>query len=268
VAQQAVSSRWLRVDILDVGHGDAIVVRTPAGHVLLVDAGTHDAGRLQVVPFLRSQGISTLDALVLTHPDEDHIGGAVPVLEQMRVLAVLTNGVTDDTMSARTVQRLIAQQRIPHTVLAKGSRLAGTGVDINVLHPPAGLVPGVPPESNDNAVVMRVGYGDRSVLLTADLEEAGIPIMLQQQAVGRASVLKVPHHGSRLGPAGAWLFEAVRPEISVISVGRLHHLPAQATVDSLARTGTTIYSTREAGAVSVRTDGGALDISCFRGCHP
>ena len=79
-----------------------VVVRTPSGHTLVVDAGTEEAGRFRVVPFLRAAGVTSVEALILTHTDHDHAGGAVPILQALPVRRLFTNGVQDDTMSARS----------------------------------------------------------------------------------------------------------------------------------------------------------------------
>jgi competence protein ComEC len=260
-----LASRWLTVDVLDVGHGDSIVVRTPAGRVLVVDAGSQDAGRYRVIPFLRRAGISTVDALVLTHTDEDHLGGAIPLLEELRVRRLLTNGAGDDTMSARRVTALARTHGVPATVVAAGMRVEGDpAATIEVLHPPAGLVPGTAPESNDNSVVLRVTKGAVSVLLTGDIEEAGLPWLLAHEGALRSSALKVPHHGSRLGEAGARFFHAVGPSVAVLSVGRIHHLPAPETVRALEAVGAAVYSTKTHGAIRLRTDGRQLLVTTFK----
>lgn len=265
VGARALDSRWLRVDVLEVGHGDSLLVRTPVGATLLVDAGSRDAGRWRVVPFLRHEGISSLDALVLTHTDEDHLGGALPLLQELGVRRLLTNGVRDDTMSARRLRRLAADQRVQEQVLAAGLRVeVDPSVTIEVLHPPCGLVPGVAPESNDNSIVLKLTKGRVSVLLTGDIEEAGLPWLLATGRVQGTTALKVPHHGSRLGEAGGAFFEAAQPAIAILSVGRVHRLPAAETVRLLEQTGAVLYSTRDDGMISLRTDGTRVDVRTFR----
>jgi len=266
VVLRAMESRWLRVDVLDVGHGDSIFVRLPSGGTVLVDAGTEEAGRFNVLPALRAAGVTLLDALVLTHPDEDHIGGAIPLLAELPVRRLLTNGVHDDTMSARRVRRLAEARGIPETALSAGTRVTlGDGVVLDVLHPPPGLVPGVPPPSNDNSLVLRVTKGSVSVLLTGDIEEIGLPVLLDRPQDLQAAVLKVPHHGSRLGRSGDELVRAVQPRLAVLSVGWVHHLPAAETLDTLTRHRVRVLSTRDAGAVQLRTDGERLEVRTFRG---
>ena len=266
VILHAQRSRQLTVDVMDVGHGDSILVRTPGGQAILVDAGSQEAGRYQVIPFLRYAGITSLDALVLTHTDEDHLGGAIPLLQQITVKQLLTNGVRGDTMSARQVRALASARGIPETVLAAGMTLEGDPrAVIQALHPPAGLVPGVAPKSNDNSVVLRVAKGNVSILLTGDIEEEGLPWLLRANAaLLHASVLKVPHHGSRLGRAGAEFFRAVSPRVAMLSVGRAHHLPARETLEALRHIGAHLYSTRDDGAIHMQTDGEHLYVRGFR----
>ena len=267
VIRRAHDARWLRVDVLDVGHGDCIVVRTPRGQTLLVDTGSQAAGRSRVIPFLRHAGITTLDALVLTHSDEDHLGGAIPLLDAVRVKRLFTNGAQDDTTTARTVRQRAAARHLEPTVLVDGMRLgAETGIEITVLHPPRGFVRGTSPVSNDNCVVVKATMGSVSVLLTGDIEEAGLPWLLRAHPALRATVLKVPHHGSRLGQAGERFFEAVHPQVAILSVGRIHHLPAPQTLRALATTGATVYLTRDDGAIQLKTDGRNLEVRSFK--HP
>ncbi len=265
VAGRVAASRDTRLTILDVGHGDCLLVRTPAGRTMLVDAGSADAGTRRVVPFLRREGITRLDALVLTHTDEDHVGGAAAVLGAVRVAHLLTNGVRGDTMSARNVRRIAQERQVPHTALSAGMRLSGEPrFAIEVLHPPRGLVPGSPPVSNDNSLVLRLVAGRVAMLLTGDIEEQGLTWLLAQRPAIRAAVLKVPHHGSRLGEPGERFFARVRPSLAVISVGEAHGLPAGETVERLRRLGALIRTTREHGAIQVRTNGERVTVRAFR----
>ena len=91
VVAYARAARWLRVEALDVGHGECLLVRTPRRHMILIDAGSQEASRSRVVPLLRARGISRVDVLVLTHTDEDHLGGAIPLLGAVRFRQLWTN---------------------------------------------------------------------------------------------------------------------------------------------------------------------------------
>ena len=259
------ASRWLEVTFLDVGHGDSIVVRTPGRQTLLVDAGTAQAGQYVVAPFLRARRWHTLEALILTHPDEDHLGGSLAVLRHLRVKALLTNGFPASTPTAQQVFALADRRGIPHRRLAAGTRLAGlAGMQIDILHPPVQGVPGTAAGSNDNSLVMRLTKGQASVLLCGDLEERGVPWLLASSQPLSSTILKVPHHGSALGSAGGAFFRTVRPRASIISVGRLHHLPDPGVLTMLEAIQSRVFLTRRDGAITVKTDGRHLRLYTSR----
>ena len=260
-----LASRWLEVTVLDVGHGDSIVIRTPNRQTILVDTGTRQAGQYTVVPFLHFKGWNTLDALILTHPDEDHVGGAIPLLGGVRVKRLLTNGFPATTHTAQAVFAGAEARRIPRAILAAGMRLTGApGVEMLVLHPPDGFVPGTSPGSNDNSLVLTLHMRRMRMLLCGDLEEAGVPWVLRWGPVLGSTVLKVPHHGSALGPHGRRFLEQVHPAAAVISVGRLHGLPSAEVLEELRAVGARVLLTRRVGAVTIRTDGKRLLVSTFR----
>ncbi|MBI4323082.1 MAG: ComEC/Rec2 family competence protein [Candidatus Omnitrophica bacterium] len=285
VAAQAGQAGWLEVTVLDVGHGDSLVIRTPSRQTLLVDAGTEEAGRFAVVPFLRYKGWHTLDALILTHFDEDHAGGAAPLLRALTVRRLFTNGSVGRTRTAREVLAYAKALHIPQEPLTAGMRLTGDAeLAMLVLHPPPGFVPGTEPSSNDNSVVMRLAKGDVSALLCADLETHGLPWVMRwgsaphrarhslasedgAGSVGGAlssTVLKVPHHGSALGPLGAAFVEQVHPATAVISVGRRRGFPSEEVMEILERVGAHVLLTRRDGAVTIRTDGRRVEVHTFR----
>lgn len=256
---------WLEVTALDVGHGDCLVIRTPSRQTLLIDTGSQEAGAYVVVPYLRYHGIQTVDALVLTHFDEDHLGGAIPVLQSARVRRVFTNGARPTTPTGHRVLALAREARIPQEALSAGRRLTGAaGVDMMILHPPERGVPGTRRESNDNSVVIKLTRGGVSWLLGGDLEEAGLPWLLAWGAVLRSTILKVSHHGSALGWRGQRFAQQVRPSMAIISVGRRHGLPSAETTAALVEVGAQVTTTREAGAITIRTDGTHLFVTTFR----
>lgn len=265
VRTEARASKWLEVTVLDVGHGDAVVIRTPSRHTLLVDAGTRDAGRYAVVPFLRARGYQTLDALILTHPDEDHIGGATAVLKHLRVRQLLTNGFEASGQTAQQVFALAEEHHVPRARITAGTTLAGlSSVEMCVLHPPPGFVPGTHPASNDNSVVMRVTMDKFSLLLCGDLEERGIPWLLASGQPLRSTILKVPHHGSALGSSQRAFLSAVTPKAAILSVGALHHLPDPEILSDLRNIRARLFLTRRDGAIAVRTDGARLFVHTYR----
>ncbi len=214
----------LLVAFLDVGQGDAILVRTPRGHALLVDTGglrgegNFDMGDRVVGPTLRALGVRRLEYLVLTHGDADHMAGASSVVRDFHPREIW-EGVPVPPFEP--LQRLRAQSDRAAIVwrnVHPGDRLSIDGVELVVWHPP-------PPDwerqkvRNDDSIVLEVRYGGASVLLTGDIGRE-----IEQTLVGRIPVaplriLKVPHHGSGTSSSYAFL-RAVHPAVAVVSAGR------------------------------------------------
>ncbi len=246
----------LTMYVLAVGQGDAIALRTPGGRWLLVDAGPRaggvDAGRRVVVPFLRRHGVRTLDALVLTHGDADHLGGAPAVVDALRPALVLEPGQPLGT--ALYLEHLAAVDRAGGRWQAAraGDLLEVDDVRIEVLHPDAAWI-ARELRPNENSIVLRVRFGAFDALLTGDIGWPAESALVAR--VGPVEVLKVGHHGSAGSTTPPWL-AAVRPMAAIVSVGanRYGH-PAPVVLERLTAVGTTIYRTDRGGTVTIRSDG-------------
>jgi competence protein ComEC len=255
----------LIVTFLDVGQGDAIVVQTPSGQVMAIDAGRStpegDEGRRTVIPFLRAQGIHRLNGLLLTHPDDDHAGGAVSILEQIPVDRLFINGAPSDAPVYRRALET-AQKRGAQTVaLAQGQRLDfRDGVRAEVLNPPSDSLSDHRSE-NDHSLVLRLVYGETELLLTGDAESKAEEEMLRSRADLRADVLKLGHHGSRTATSESFL-EAVRPQAAIVSAGprNLYGHPHAETIQRLEARHIPLFRTDQNGAVTVTSDGRLLRI--------
>jgi competence protein ComEC len=251
----------LHVAFLDVGQGDAILVTTPAGRQVLVDGGPSPAvlgaALAREMPFWDR----SLDLLVLTHADEDHVAGLVEALARYRVGAWLDNGRPSD--EPLYIQSLLALEEagVPHQVVAAGDRLdLGHGVTVEVLHPPPGDMPGALANDNEGSVVLRLTWGEAAFLLTGDVGQVGEARLLASGRPLDADVLKVAHHGSGSSTSREFL-EAVGPQFAVISVGYDNHFghPAPALLERLgAMPGLAVLRTDEVGRVEFVTDGQRL----------
>ena len=255
----------LQLIAIDVGQGDAIALRTPRGRWLLVDAGPRgfggsDAGLTRVVPYLHARGARRLEAVILTHPDEDHAGGLAAVLRNVAAGAVIGPGVS---MGQAGHMAGVAEARsagIPWRRAVAGDAWTLDGVHFRVLHPPGGAAAPDPDAPNDWSVVLQVTWGDFSALLMGDADaaiESGI-VGAGGTAAPDITVLKVGHHGSRTSSSEAFV-RATRPDYALISVGsrnRYGH-PDPAVLARLEREGTHIFRTDRQGTVvlAARADG-------------
>ncbi len=228
-----------RVDVLDVGQGLAVVVRT-ASHVLIYDPGPQyggeaDAGQRVVLPFLRWLGVDRVDRLLVTHRDSDHAGGTASLLAALPVGDILS--------SAR---------ELGGTPCLDGERWQWDGVDFLLLHPQAADY-AAQSSSNHLSCVLRVSAGGQRVLLTSDIEAAAERALLQRAAPALAAdVLLVPHHGSRSSSTPEFL-AAVAARHAVIPVGERNRFghPAPQVLGRLQASGARIWRTDRQGAIHI-----------------
>lgn len=257
----------LDVVFLDVGQGDATLLSLPRGGHVLVDAGLRspyvDEGERTVLPHLARAGIGRLDALVLTHADADHIGGAASVLRAVEVGRLVTNGHDGNTDLWAEVVRVADSLGVP--VHAVG---AGDTLDVDPTVRLRVLGPGRPAASpNDASVVLLAEYGQTRWLLTGDAEAAGEgDVVARYRNDLGADVVKVGHHGSRTSSTEALVAAAGRPAFAVVSVARRNRygLPDEEPLGRWYRTGAQTLLTSTEGAVWLRSDGEAVERVAWR----
>ena len=265
------SPRELRVTFLDVGQGDATVIEGPTGRVIVVDGGGHpgtdeslggDPGSRVVVPFLRQEGISTVDMIVPTHPDDDHVQGLIAVVDNLRVRAALDGGYPGDSAPYRRLREHLRERHIPVLRARRGQCIdLGGGARVEVCNPPDHAVVSAHSLTNNNSIVLRVVYGRARFLLTGDAEGEAEADMLAGASDLSADILKAGHHGSRWSSTDAFL-NRVSPTAAVISCGRdnAYGHPHRETLDRLARRGVRLYRTDQSGAVTAKTDGARIHL--------
>ncbi len=264
----------LEVHIIDVGQGDSTLLRFPNGRVMLVDAGGwkdefregRGAGEV-VASYLRRLGLNRLDALVLTHPHEDHAAGAGFLLGRFGIGAVLVSpaGLSGQTQERadpgyKKIVSLFGERNVPVRELYSGDLITlDPRVRVEVLGPGADLLVGTRSDLNNNSLVLSVRYGLKSFLLTGDIEAEGQARLLERGYQLKHSVLKVPHHGSRY--VLPEFVERVQPEMSVIAVGRNSFgQPDPGTVALAGVEGRPVYRTDRDGLVLFSCDGRRIGV--------
>jgi competence protein ComEC len=264
----------LHVAFLDVGQGDAILITTPTGAQILVDGGPDPATLLAALGHHMPFWDRSLDVVINTHPDSDHLAGLLAVVDRYRVGLVIVPPVEirSSLYAAWQMQLANADTAIIHAWA--GSHLSTSdGVQIRVLHPNDVPAPaeGHPREEraelslNNHSIVLYVAAGDVRFLLTGDIEADVERSLVQRYGDLPATVLKVPHHGSRTSSSSE-LLQATRPSVAVISVASDNtlELPAREVLSQYEQLGIPILRTDELGTIEFITDGARVWLSTDR----
>ncbi|MSQ01902.1 MAG: MBL fold metallo-hydrolase [Myxococcales bacterium] len=249
------------VDILDVGQGDAILIRTPAQKNILIDAGDKGSG---VVEMLTRLGVDHLDLVVASHPHADHIGALESVIRAFPPKRYLDNGLAHTTQTYRGLMATLeANAGIAYQTAQTGQVFnLDDGAHLDVLLPDAARrFRDTRSDLNASSVVLKLVHGDNCMLFTGDAEEPTERALIEAN-VGRCGVLKVAHHGSRHSTIRP-LLDVLQPKIALISVGpgnRYHH-PGDETLARLEQAKATVYRTDRDGRVTLTSDGKAVRVT-------
>lgn len=239
----------LEAHLLDVGHGQALLLRAECGPTVLVDAGAlgrDDCGERVLLPAFDALGVASIDVLVLTHGDADHVNGAAALVRAGRVARLVHGPGFARTPTARTLLEVARSSGISIEVAAAGAPIVDTGtLRIDALAP-AGEDP--LRSSNDSSLVLRVVHRAGSLLIAGDIETAGIDALLATTASLKSDVLVLPHHGQREPRLGI-LLERVAPRLALAS--RRGPLPRGEGIRLARRVGAELWSTSDHGAVRV-----------------
>jgi competence protein ComEC len=240
-----------------VVQGLAVLVRT-ANHALLYDAGPafgteSDSGSRVVVPALRGEGVARLDLVVLSHEDNDHIGGALSVMESFEV-----DGLASSLAAGHPLNGVVPHARR----CAANERWEWDGVQLQLLHPVRAATAA---KRNNLSCVLRIAAGSHALLLTGDIERGAEAEMLLEGRALRSAVLLVPHHGSRTSSTVEFI-AAVAPRWAIVPVGyrsRFGH-PNAEVLERYRTAGVQLVRTDLDGAVAVRMGGSELRLDAER----
>lgn len=248
----------LEVHFLDVGQGDAILIEAPGGVDMLIDGGP-DRSVMRQLPRRLGLFDRTIDVVLATHPDKDHIAGLADVFEKYEVSYFIESGVQHESPYVKALQEAEeTEPNLTHMIARRGMRIdLGSDVYADILFPDRD-VSNV--ETNDGSVIIRLVYGDTSFLLGGDAPSKveDYLVSLDPSSV-KSDVLKANHHGSKTSTSAAWL-DAVDPALVIISAGKDNSYghPAPDVVDRILQSGAQILSTMDEGTITFVSDGNSL----------
>ena len=243
--------RWypkLVTTFIDVGQGDAILIEFPNGKCILIDAGSsslrYDAGEKVIVPFLKRKGITKVDYLLTTHPHSDHIGGVKSILRSIPVDMLVMDSLVFTNRMSREILEIAKSMNIGIATLWSGRKIeVDSNVRVYILNPNRDEIPDR--NLNNNSLVLKVVYGNTSMLFVGDVETVVEQKMISHYGSFLLSdILKVGHHGSLTSTSDNFL-QTVQPKNAIISVGmhnRFNH-PSPFILKRLAALSVGTYST-------------------------
>ena len=251
------TSSSLEVTFLDIGQGDAILVKTPSGKEMLIDGGPTNRILEELGKHI-SYFDHTLDVIVATHPDADHVTGLIPVLTKYEVATIITSGMKSETGVFKTLDEKINAERADLHEGRKGDEIDfGDGVVAHILWPNGRSFN----DTNDASVSMVLTYGEHSFLLTGDLPQVYEPRLIGDVLPHQVTVYKAGHHGSKTS-SSELLLSYIHPEYAVISAGKNNRYghPHQETLDRLHTYAKEILSTVDRGGITFVSNGTMIDL--------
>lgn len=253
------SASSVEVDFIDVGQGDAILIRSSDGKTVVIDGGEQRSGELS---YLQSKGVSHVDLMIATHPHSDHIGGLVDVLNAIPVAEVVTNGQPHTTSVYEHFLDGITKAKAEYVEAKRGDTLRAGGLTFQVLSP----VSAASGDLNNNSLVLRLVVGKVVFLFTGDAQSNAEASMVAANLSLKADILKVGHHGSRSSSSPAFLNQ-VLPTIAVYmaGLGNSYGHPHPETIAALNAIGAKIYGTDVNGTVVFTTDGSTYQVAATKG---
>jgi competence protein ComEC len=294
---EAAPAGKLRIDFLDVGQGDSALVTMPDNTTLLIDGGgkpglfkanrdeeggedtfereARSIGEAVVSEYLWWRGLDHVDYIIATHADADHIDGLNDVARNFAVRAALVARTPNRDPEYVKFLDTLAARKIPIQTIGAGDVLRFGNVTATVLWPPAAVDANAPSTNNDS-VVLKLSFGERSILLTADVEAPAEKALLQLAARGdpaqadrssislRSDVVKVPHHGSKTSSTEAFV-SATNASLAIFPVGQTSMFghPHREVVERWSAAGSHLLTTGNSGTITVKSDGRALNVQTF-----
>jgi len=249
---ERTSDNFLKVTFFDVGQGDAIFIETPNHRQILIDGGP-DKTVLEKLGQAMLFYDRTIDLIILTHSDADHVAGLIEVLNYYQVKHILTSGFEQDTAVYHKWRKLISEKNIPLTIVQAGQKVILNKEIILEIFWPEQPMTGIK-SANNASVVGRLVYGQTEFLLTGDIDKKIEKILLTRNWNLESDVLKAAHHGSKTSSSDNFI-KAVNPQVAIISVGENNRYK-HPHLDVLERLkDSVIHRTDKDGDIKISTDG-------------
>ena len=255
-------SRFLEISFFDVGQGEAIFIETPQGHQILVDGGpdfTILEKLKKEIPFWDK----SIDVVILTHPEKDHLAGLIEVLKRYKIDFIFWTGVKRETEMWHLWKEVLEKEKKEgaRVVLAKaGQKIVASKASIFIIYPFEDLEGKLTKDSNNTSIVFKLVYGKNSFLFTGDIYQKVERELSERNYNLLANVLKVAHHGSNTS-SGKDFIEEVLPLWAIISVGKdnAYHHPHLEVLKVLKEAGVNVLRTDEMGDIKFFSDGEHLN---------
>jgi len=248
-------NEWLRLDFIDVGQGDAILVTSSTGETLLVDSGGRSQEK-RILSFLRDRGIANLDYVIATHPHEDHIGAMAAIIRAFPIDFFYMPDAVNNTAAFSTMISALEESKAVVQEAREGIVLAWKAGKITLLAPfPITSATSL----NNSSVVVYIEYGTTSMLLCGDAEEEVESRILTKYPTLRADLIKLGHHGSSTSSTPSFI-DHLKPYVAIVTCGtdNDYGLPHRETLQLLESRRIELYRTDTNGSITVYSDGTAL----------
>lgn len=253
-------SHYFEVVFFNVGQGDAIFIETPQKHQILIDGGP-DSKILEKLAKEMPFYDRSLDLVILTHPEADHMSGLIEVLKRYHIEYVLWTGITRDIPEYKEWQKVVREEKANVIIAQAGQRVRiARDIYLDIAHPFEALEGKVAKNSNDTSVVARLTFKKNSFLFTGDISEKVEEDLAASDFQIKSNVLKVAHHGSKTSSSDYFLENAL-PDIAVIQVGKNSYgHPTEEVLSRLRKFGIKIFRTDKDGDINIISDGQKLKI--------
>ena len=251
----------LQVDFFDVGQGDSIFIQTPHGYQILVDGGPTNIV-LEKLGSVMNFWDKSIDVIILTHPDHDHIAGLVEVLKKYKVDFILWSGLSKETGEFDEWERLIREESIESKIIFSGYKIKTPMASFDVLYPFESLENKEIKDANNSSVVVRVVFEDTSFLLTGDIYGSAEKEIIEKNNLINSNVLKVAHHGSKTSSSEDFI-KMINPDVAVISVGEdnPYNHPYPTVLELLDKYDINVLRTDLIGDIKITSDGKNIKIN-------